>query len=188
MLATTTLRALAIAAALAVSAIAFPAAAQPNPAFGPYYATPSWNQTLPVNLRFIVLANMNHEAVLDRETGLVWEQSPATFTTNWVGAHHNCNRSGKGGRLGWRLPFIQELASLRDPTVPHDPGPTLPPGHPFSNVQSWGYWSATTSAFDADFALFQQFGRVSDDYYARKSDSDLFYVWCVRGGHGSDTQ
>src|ERR1044071_6059779 len=37
---------------------------------GPYYATPSWDQTLPVATRFIVLSNFNSEAVLDRETGL----------------------------------------------------------------------------------------------------------------------
>ncbi len=43
---------------------------------GPYYATPSWDQTLPSNTRFIVLSNMNSEAVLDRETGLVWQRSP----------------------------------------------------------------------------------------------------------------
>lgn len=50
-----------------------------------------------------------------------------------------------GGRKGWRLPTIQELASLVDPAVP-PPGPTLTAGHPFSNVQSCCYWSATTFA------------------------------------------
>src|SRR5688500_11468228 len=51
---------------------------------GPYYATPSWDQTLACNTiatcpRFIVLSNMNSDAVLDRETGLVWERAPSTF-------------------------------------------------------------------------------------------------------------
>src|SRR5262249_41951206 len=45
---------------------------------GPYYASPSWDQTLACSAlancpRFVVLANMNNDAVLDRETGLVWE-------------------------------------------------------------------------------------------------------------------
>ena len=44
---------------------------------GPYYATPSWDQQLPAATRFIVLSNWNSAAVLDRETGLVWERSPA---------------------------------------------------------------------------------------------------------------
>jgi hypothetical protein len=37
---------------------------------GPYFATPSWDQTLPASTRFIVLSNMNSDAVLDRETGV----------------------------------------------------------------------------------------------------------------------
>src|SRR5262249_15328144 len=40
---------------------------------GPYYAEPSWDQMLPASTRFIVLSNFNSEAVLDRETGLVWQ-------------------------------------------------------------------------------------------------------------------
>ena len=43
---------------------------------GPYYATPSWDQT-PSSTRFVVLSNWNNEAVLDRETGLVWEKRRA---------------------------------------------------------------------------------------------------------------
>src|SRR5215813_14635404 len=84
---------------------------------GPYYASPSWDQTLPSNTRFIVLSNMNSAAVLDRETGLVWERSPDTELHTWVGALGHCLNSHLGGRMGWRLPSINELASLVDPTV-----------------------------------------------------------------------
>src|SRR5689334_6098081 len=48
-------------------------------AAGPYYATPSWDQTLPASTRFIILSNFTSEAVLDRDTGLVWERSPSTL-------------------------------------------------------------------------------------------------------------
>jgi hypothetical protein len=88
-------------------------------AAGPYYANPSWDQTLPASTRFIVLSNMGGAAVLDRETGLVWEQSPTapptspnTFT--WLEAQDHCNTLTVGNRKGWRLPTIQELASLVD--------------------------------------------------------------------------
>jgi hypothetical protein len=33
---------------------------------GPYYATPSWDQTLPANTRFVVLSNFANAAMLDR--------------------------------------------------------------------------------------------------------------------------
>jgi hypothetical protein len=97
-------------------------------AAGPYYANPSWDQTLPSDTRFIVLSNMGSNAVLDRETGLVWEKSPNT-NTDWYNAQIRCNTLRTGGRLGWRMPTLQELASLVDPSVPF-PDPRLPAGHP----------------------------------------------------------
>ena len=92
--------------------------------------TPSWDQTLYSYTRFVVLTNMNNEAVLDKETGLVWEQSPRTDTYDWYDAQKHCNRLYKGGRFGWMTPAIQEMASL----LITDTGgnTTLPSGHPFS--------------------------------------------------------
>src|SRR5438034_5037361 len=141
---------------------------------GPYYANPSWDQQLPASTRFIVLSNWidaahpsGGTAVLDRETGLVWEQSPSTAVFSWQEAQFHCNgvdlfpnREGvrAGNRLGWRLPTLQELASLVDPSV-SPPGPKLPSGHPFSNVQSSSvYWSATADATFASNAWVVFFG------------------------------
>lgn len=150
-------------------------------AVGPYYANPSWDQTLPASTRFIVLSNMNSDAVLDRETGLVWEKSPSATLVDWENAQFQCNRSATGGRLGWRLPTLQELASLVDPSV--SPGPTLPAGHPFTTVQSAVYWSATTFAASFAWAVVFYNGGVS------VVDRSLnVFVWCVRGGQGVDSQ
>ncbi len=158
-------------------------------AAGPYYAMPSWDQTLACDTtatcpRFIVLSNMGSAAVLDRETGLVWEQSPSTNVFAWEDAQGHCNRLTTGGRLGWRLPTLQELASLVDPTVPF-PGPTLPAGHPFSNVQSSFYWSATTNAGFTSVAWGVYFfsGVVTN-----VGLTNSLFVWCVRGGQGVDAQ
>jgi hypothetical protein len=90
---------------------------------------PAWSQTLPAGQRFVLV--MGGAAVLDKETGLVWEKSPSSRDSTWLDAQLHCNVNSAGGRFGWRLPVIQELASLIDPSVP-EPGPTLPPGHPFT--------------------------------------------------------
>jgi len=130
----------------------------------PDYATPSWNQTL------------------DQNTGLVWEKSPQTVTATWNGARFTCINKNVGGQKGWRLPSIPELASLIDPSVV-PPGPTLPSGHPFSDVQSAGYWSATTSAEDRSDAWFVYFGIGFVD---SDSKTHTGHAWCVRGGTNAD--
>jgi Protein of unknown function (DUF1566) len=152
-------------------------------AAGPYYAMPSWDQTLPASTRFIVLTNMSSEAVLDRETGLVWEQTPSTDPSTWEDAQIHCIALNKGNRGGWRLPTVQELRSLVDPT---QVDPALPAGHPSSsNVQSSFYWSATTDARNASYAWAVYFG--SGGVISGTKNND-FYGWCVRGGHGVNPQ
>lgn len=103
-----------------------PAAGQTT-APGPYYALPSWDMTLPSATRFIVLSNMNSAAVLDRETGLVWDRHPSA-ATSWENADALCRDADTGGRKGWRLPTIEELLTLFDPARSD---PALPLGHPF---------------------------------------------------------
>ena len=48
-------------------------------AVGPYYALPAWDQKKGAANRFVVLTNWNSAAVLDKETGLVWEKTPSSF-------------------------------------------------------------------------------------------------------------
>jgi len=162
-----------------------PAEAQTT-APGPYYPTPSWDQKIPAATRFIVLSNWGGAAVLDRETGLVWEKSPSAGTTHfsWFSALGYCGALSVGNRMGWRLPTLQELASLVDPSVP-SPGPALPNGHPFRNVESAGYWSATTHAEVAEAARVVSF---YDGSVVNGTKDGLGYAWCVRGGRGADAQ
>ena len=149
---------------------------------GPYYAEPAWDRKLPAATRFVVLTNWTSAAVLDKETGLVWERSPATTNHTWRDARVQCTTvRTTGNRKGWRLPSVNELASLIDPNV--TPGPTLPPGHPFLNVQLAGYWSAATIAGDPTDAWNVNFGN-GDVLFADKSNNRL--VWCVRGGTQAD--
>jgi Protein of unknown function (DUF1566) len=163
---------------------------------GPYYATPSWDQTLPSNTRFIVLSNFNSEAVLDRETGLVWERSPSQTTRDWFDSIEHCTLRNTGGRTGWRLPAVAELFSLVDRS---QSSPALPAGHPFLGVlfttgtPATGdfaarlYYSATTLAKNlnaraVDFRL----GSLGDISKTTSSVPFALFTWCVRGGAGVD--
>lgn len=161
---------------------------------GPYYATPSWDQKFSATERFLCLSDWNNEAVLDRETGLVWQRSPDSTKQDdvWVNATFGCHNLGSGGstfggtlpagnRLGWRLPSVEELASLVDPTQNN---PALPPGHPFQGIQNDKYWTATTDegtatqAYTVDFTTPDSLvGRI---FATLKTGQHLY--WCVRGG------
>jgi hypothetical protein len=150
---------------------------------GPYYATPSWDQQLPAATRFIVLANWQSAAVLDRETGLVWEKVPRTSTVfSWITASRHCSGLDLGGRKGWRLPTLQELASLVDSSQSN---PALPSGHPFT-VQSSNYWSASTFADDTADAYSVAF--ENGIVLVNVKSSPNLLVWCVRGGQGVNPQ
>lgn len=142
----------------------------------------SWDDQIPLATnRFKVLTEFGGQAVLDRETQLVWERSPQTAPAKWSNARFDCTGKTVGNRKGWRLPSVHELASLVDPSV--SPGPTLPPGHPFTNVQSDDYWSATTNAEFPDHAWEVLFG---GGVVTATTKDDGDFVWCVRGGMNAD--
>ena len=166
---------------LAIGSVAGSALAQTT-ANGPYYATPSWDQTLPVATRFIVLSNMNSEAVLDRDTGLVWERTPSINGTSFGLADSDCIFRRTGGHYGWRAPSVYELATLVDLAN------GLPPGHPFIGIlaANTNYWTNTpfsvglgaTSVWVVGFGASPGPGTVGPTSFP-------FRVWCVRapGGH-----
>ena len=160
----------------------------------------------PMPTRFVVLDSYHGQAVLDTETGLVWEQSPDTRTTSWAVAQTRCNQKTVGNRKGWRLPTIQELSSL----IHHGTPAFLPPGKPFSNVHGAGnadsevfakYWTVSTSIFetpsppapliawaiqmgDEDFLDNERVKRETKSVVQIDSQDHkaFMYAWCVRGG------
>jgi len=164
-------------------------------AVGPYYATPSLDQTLPTATRFVVLSNYvdaafpsGGAAVLDRETGLVWERAPSRTKFSWYEALQHCNETTTGGRLGWKLPTIQEMNSINDPSVATIP--FLPGGHPFSlGAQTLVFWSATSSASTFGFAQQGNFVIAIFPRVVLEDKTDVNgSAWCVRGGQSVDAQ
>ena len=172
---------LTLAGSLGVALLAPPAQAASGP--GPYLAPPAWDRQLGAG-RFLVLTNWNKEAVLDKETGLVWERSPTSTVHTWVDARFQCTSRTTGGRKGWRLPSVHELASLMDPNQQGGNPPHLPPGHPFANVQSDFYWSATTDADNPTRAWYVHFSNGNVDNSNKTPDDAR--AWCVRGGMNAD--
>jgi hypothetical protein len=124
--------------------------------------------------RFVVLAEFNNEAVLDKQTGLVWEQAPDTNSQPWPSAAQYCVNKNVGGTVGWRLPSVVELKSVQDPSLP---APFIP-ASVFTGIQAGFYWSSSTRAELASDAWFVWFGNGPSDS-SNKSFSKG--VWCVRG-------
>ncbi len=160
----------------------------PSSAQGPYYAVPAWDQKLPASTRFVRvffeevcagnLCAQVARAVLDRETGLVWERSPSSDVMNLRNALHHCATAVHGSRMGWRLPTVDELTSLLDPSLEF--GVRLPPGHPFGNISAETlYWTGTE---DPTSDSFHYTVDLDNPEVGSVADNDGFFAWCVRGG------
>jgi hypothetical protein len=135
-----------------------------------------WDQKLTMANRFVLVLNGN--SVLDKETGLVWFQTPQGGAV-WAFGPAGCINRQMDGRKGWRLPSVHELASLVDTNVQSPANALNMPNGPFHNVQGDWYWSATTSSGNPDSAWAVNFGNGEVDTNAK---TDFNLVWCVRGG------
>lgn len=124
------------------------------------------------------------QAYLDKETGLVWEAAPSSTQQQWAEANFHCYGRVVGGRMGWRLPAIEEILSLFEPDG--DAGAKrLALGHPFTNLTSDGFWSNTRVALvesDLLYVVGRQDGGINFD--SPLSAVNDLQAWCVRAGRG----
>jgi hypothetical protein len=120
------------------------------------------------------------DVVLDRETGLIWTRDANLFgEITWSSAILRCYSTLIANRAGFRLPTFEELRSLFYDDTDRD-GIYLPPGHPFVNVQTSAYWTATTFRTDSSHASGMFFGSIA----TYSGDKSLInYAWPVRGGN-----
>jgi len=133
--------------------------------------------------------------VTDNLTGLIWlKNASCGGEMTWASALTYCKNlaSGScgltdGSSAGdWRLPNVKELQSLIHygyigPALSNSQGTgQWTSGSPFTNVQSFYYWSATTETEYTDSAWeIDMYDGYVDYYYKYVSD---VYVWPVRGG------
>jgi hypothetical protein len=160
----------------------------------------SWSRKIKdATKRFEVLDRFNDEAVLDRETQLVWERAPqdpflpGTFSV----AVEHCYARIMGGRMGWRLPTVEELTSLLVETPTANPEvirAALPSGHPFIGIRSGNrpgsaYWSITASSAsfgEGRFTVAVNEPEVST--VALETNLEAIHpTWCVRGPGGGQS-
>ena len=131
------------------------------------------------------------QTIGDNLTGLIWTKDGSAPTSGvctggkktWQGAldYVACLNNNKFlGHNDWRLPNINELRSLVS-VVQSDSASWLNT-QGFSGVQSYYYWSSTTSAYDMVQAWVAHMWSGYAYYYDKSSS---YYVLPVRAGGGS---
>lgn len=146
---------------------------------------PAWSRTLSAeggcdSARFECV--MNGVAVLDRETGLVWQQAPSATVNSYNERLNACIEATTGGRRGWRLPTYYEAVTLLDPSVAGTV--KLPAGHPFeisAGLTTANFATASTFLSTGSYIPFDLAGGFGN---FTKIGGSSVAGWCVRGPGG----
>jgi hypothetical protein len=131
-----------------------------------------------------------NDTVTDNLTGLMWTRNTNLYggSVTWSQALSYAKKMNNGtyenfGYTDWRLPNVNELASLINFNEANNA--TWLNSQGFTNVQEdmAYYWSSTSYAFEPDNAwsisMYYSYVGASDKYY---SYVYYYYVWLVRGG------
>ncbi len=118
----------------------------------------------------------------DKLTGLIWSKdaNPAAATKTWQQALDYIKTLNSQNYLGhndWRLPNINELASLVNKGQSNTS--TWLNGQGFLNVQSSYYWSSSSGSIGTNYAWYVD---VNSGFVGNINRSLNFYVWPVRTG------
>ena len=124
--------------------------------------------------------------VVDSSTGLVWQgcaagltgsgcASGGATTMNWQAALAYCEGLDWGGHTDWRLPDVNELASLVDDSRS---SPAIDPAA-FPATPSSYFWSSSSYAASSSDAWGVSFNY---GYVYSVGKTSTYYARCVRGG------
>jgi hypothetical protein len=153
-----------------------------------------------------VYVDCGNGTVTDNRTGLVWLKNANCLNTDWYtametisglsdGAFADCGLSDGSSPGEWRLPSIAEWEAMTadavalgcSPTITNDSGNACwsllcaaVGDCSFTGVESSGYWSSTSTTFNAAEGVLLMF--LTDGFYLSIAKSPDFYVWPVRGG------
>jgi hypothetical protein len=122
---------------------------------------------------------LENETVTDIQTGLMWIKNASLldFPLSWSEALLSVkefNKSGLYGYYNWKIPNRRELFSL----ISFDTiNPSLPTGHPFTDVFNGYYWTSSTCARLPNQAWYIHFGGARV-FKGMKHGS--YMVWPVR--------
>jgi uncharacterized protein DUF1566 len=147
---------------------------------------PAWDQQLTSNgcgsQRWTCI--FGDRAVLDNETGLVWEKTPLyNGSDTWLNAMTTCTSDPNGGRYGWRLPSAEELLSLKDSNIGN-----IPANNPFTGVDDVVFWSSTNAPDDDTRARYITFSTFASNEQTASKVLASAGIWCVRGGASGQQQ
>jgi hypothetical protein len=126
-------------------------------------------------------SDLGDDTVLDQATGLVWQKGHVS-SLNWVNALAHCERLVLGQHDDWRLPNAQELHSLVEHTS-FNPATSFPDPLPDQGSnEGYPFWTSTTFASDPTGAWFAGFYGGDVPGSKKKTDTNLRFTRCVRGG------
>ena len=119
----------------------------------------------------------NQNVVIDKDTGLMWQQTIPKEKYKWEDAVNYCENLTYAGYSDWRLPTPQELLTIvNNMTIVDKNKDTVIDTTYFPDTPSDNFWSSSKS-YLSSFALIVnfQYGGVRDDL-----DTRTHYVRCVR--------
>jgi len=133
--------------------------------------------------------------ITDQLTGLMWVRDLNTVSTtavSWENALTVANGGNWCGYTDWRIPNINELASIinygySSPAnwLMYGSGDAANPacnGTCFVNVQAGGYWSSSSNTDSPTQAWHMNFSNANMGVAAKVLDN-MIYMWPVRGGN-----